>query len=161
MATCTYGRVNAAATFAAFGVSKPDFAIKNTVAPAFSGSSTIGQTLEVSTGTWTVPSGATATYTYQWFRCTTATSCKVIAGATSSSYTPTASDKGDDLVAVVTAHADGGSVPAVSGLQLAQVATARSGNVALPTVTGTAVAGQSLKGASGTWALAKSYRYQW
>ncbi len=156
-----YGRVNAAATLAALGVSAPDFAIKNTVAPAFSGSSTIGQTLQISSGTWSIPSGATATYTYQWFRCTTAMLCTTIAGAASSSYTPTASDQGDDLVAVVTAAAADGSVPAVSGLHPAQVATPAPSNVALPTVTGTAVAGQSLKGASGTWALAKTYHYQW
>jgi hypothetical protein len=155
-----YGRVNAAATLQALGVSAPDFAIKNTAAPSFSGSSTIGQTLQISDGTWSVPQGATPTYTYQWFRCTAKNSCTAITGATASSYSPTIADHGDNLAAVVTAAANGGSVPTVSS-QLAQVTTPAPSDTALPTVTGTALAGQLLKGSVGTWSLASTYRYQW
>jgi hypothetical protein len=68
----------------------------NTVAPAVTGTATVGQTLSTTNGTWT---GAPApTFTYQWQRVTTN-----ISGATSSTYTLVAADAGNTIRCVVTA----------------------------------------------------------
>ena len=68
----------------------------NTVAPAVTGTATVGQTLSTTNGTWT---GAPApTFTYQWQRVTTN-----ISGATSSTYVLVAADVGNTIRCVVTA----------------------------------------------------------
>ena len=68
----------------------------NTVAPAVTGTATVGQTLSSTTGTWT---GAPApTFTYQWQRVTTD-----ISGATSSTYVLVAADYANTIRCVVTA----------------------------------------------------------
>jgi hypothetical protein len=68
----------------------------NTVAPAVTGTATVGQTLTTTNGTWTgVP---TPTFTYQWQRVTTN-----ISGATSSTYVLVAADAGNTIRCVVTA----------------------------------------------------------
>lgn len=68
----------------------------NTVAPAVTGTATVGQTLTTTNGTWTgVP---TPTFTYQWQRVTTN-----ISGATSSTYVLVAADAGSTIRCVVTA----------------------------------------------------------
>lgn len=60
----------------------------NTVAPAVTGTATVGQTLTTTNGTWT---GAPApTFTYQWFRSPSTS----ISGATSSTYVLVAADAG-------------------------------------------------------------------
>ena len=69
----------------------------NTVAPAVTGTTTFGQTLNVSTGTWSASPAITG-YTYQWYR-----GCSSIGGATSTSYTLTSSDVGNTMKAQVTA----------------------------------------------------------
>lgn len=66
-----------------------------------SASPTIGTTLSVSPGAW---KNAPLEYGYQWERClTTGALCTLIPGAVNQTYTPTAADAGDTLVAVVTA----------------------------------------------------------
>ena len=68
----------------------------NTVAPAVTGTATVGQTLSTTNGTWT---GAPApTFTYQWQRVTTN-----ISGATSSTYVLVVADVGNTIRCVVTA----------------------------------------------------------
>lgn len=68
----------------------------NTVAPAVSGTATVGSTLTTTDGTWT---GAPApTFTYQWQRGTTN-----ISGATSSTYVVQLGDVGNTVRCVVTA----------------------------------------------------------
>ena len=60
----------------------------NTVAPAVTGTATVGSTLTTTNGTWT---GAPApTFTYQWFRSPSTS----IGGATSSSYVLVIGDRG-------------------------------------------------------------------
>ena len=61
-----------------------------TVAPAISGTETVGQVLTCSTGTFS--GDATITYQYQWFSAGSA-----ISGATSSTYTLTSSELGEKL----------------------------------------------------------------
>jgi hypothetical protein len=68
----------------------------NTVAPAISGTATIGQTLSVSDGTWT--GTAPITYTYQWKR-----DGVNIGSATNSTYQLVDADFGAEITCTVTA----------------------------------------------------------
>ena len=76
--------------------------------PKISGTPTEGQTLTVSSGTWT---GATPiTYAYQWQRCdTNGNNCNGIGGATAASYKLTSSDVGKTIRVNVTAKNSSGS----------------------------------------------------
>jgi hypothetical protein len=77
----------------------------NTVAPAISGTPTVGQTLTVSNGTW---SGSPA-FRYVWRRGT-----EIIAGASASSYTLVLADQGALITCTVIASNQAGSVGATS-----------------------------------------------
>src|ERR1700733_6866567 len=73
----------------------------STAAPQISGPAQQGQTLTVSTGSWT---GTPSSYGYQWEDCNSSgASCANISGATSASYSVGASDVGDAMRAVGTA----------------------------------------------------------
>src|SRR5215475_7696726 len=72
----------------------------NSAAPTISGTASVGQTLTVSNGTW---SGAPTSFSYQWQRCSSRTSCSDITGATNHTYTVASADNGDALRAQVTA----------------------------------------------------------
>lgn len=79
----------------------------NTVAPALSGTESVGNTLTCSTGTWSgVP---TPTYAYQWYN-----NDVELSGATSSTYTLQATDEGDTINCRVTATNAVGSASADS-----------------------------------------------
>jgi hypothetical protein len=85
----------------------------NSVLPAISGTTTEGQTLSTTKGTWT---GSPTSYTYQWQDCNTSgSSCVNISGASSSSYKLSTNDVGQTLRVIVTATNAGGSTPATSG----------------------------------------------
>lgn len=89
----------------------------NTVAPVISGTTTDGQTLNASTGSWSDPSPR---YSYQWQSCSSSgISCLPIQGATSSTYTLGHGDVGTTLNVIVTAANAAGATPATS----AQTAT--------------------------------------
>lgn len=79
----------------------------NTVAPAVTGTPTVGQTLSCSTGTWS--GTGTITYAYQWQR-----DGSNISGATSSTYTLVEADASTSVRCVVTATDDIGSTAANS-----------------------------------------------
>ncbi len=84
----------------------------NTSSPTISGTTTVGQNLSSSTGTW---SGSPTSYAYQWEDCdSSGASCVKISGATSSSYVLQSGDAGKTLRAVVTATNSGGSSSATS-----------------------------------------------
>ena len=92
----------------------------NTSSPTISGTTTVGQKLSSSTGTW---SGSPTSYAYQWEDCdSSGASCGKISGATSSSYVLQSADAGKTLRAVVTATNSGGSSSATSA-QTGLVAT--------------------------------------
>ncbi|WP_297618064.1 hypothetical protein [Nocardioides sp.] len=74
-------------------------ALQATVQPIISGTTSVGQTIRVSSGTWSQPS---PTFKYQWLR-----TGAPIPGATSSSYRLTPEDAGRDVSAVVTATKTG------------------------------------------------------
>jgi hypothetical protein len=85
----------------------------NTKVPTFTGNAQAGQTLTEAHGSWT---NSPTRYAYQWEDCSAST-CSAIAGATSQSYTLTASDVGHAVRVEEFATNDGGtSVPAASAL---------------------------------------------
>jgi subtilisin len=85
----------------------------NTSYPSINGataasSTTAGTTLTASLGSW---SGSPTSYAYQWLRCGDASiaSCASVTGATSSTYTPSAADRGKLFRISVTATNANGS----------------------------------------------------
>jgi hypothetical protein len=91
----------------------PPTAPAPTAAPTISGTTTVGQTLTASTGSW---SGTTPmSYGYQWLRCdSTGGACTGISGATSSSYLLASADSGATLRVSVTASNSAGSASSQS-----------------------------------------------
>lgn len=132
----------------------------NTAAPQLSGTVRLGQTLTVSTGSW---SGSPApTYGYQWQRCDAGGgNCASIAGATAQTYAVVAADVGGHLLAVVTATNSAGSASQASS-QTGSV-TSLPAATAPPTVSGTPLVGQTLTAAPGTWSgtPTPTLAYQW
>jgi hypothetical protein len=122
-----------------------------TVAPVASGTPNLGQTLTVTTGTW---SNSPTGYTYQWSRGGTA-----ITGATSTTYTVVSADIGLALTASVTATNAYGFVAATSNaLSVPGVPAA----TVVPVVSGTAAVGSTLTTTTGTWTYAPTgYTYKW
>ncbi len=86
----------------------------NTGLPVISGVAQSRKTLTATTGTWT---GAPGSFTFQWLRCTSATSlgsCTAIAGAAAASYTAATADIDTYLRVQVTATNAGGAVVVAS-----------------------------------------------
>lgn len=79
----------------------------NTVAPAVTGTGTVGQTLTTTNGTWT--GSPTITFARQWRRNTTD-----IGGATGTTYVLQAGDSGQTVTCRVTATNPSGSTAATS-----------------------------------------------
>jgi hypothetical protein len=134
----------------------------NTSLPTVSGSAVEGQTLSASSGSWT---GSPTSYAYQWQDCNAAgEGCANVSGAASSSYKLVSGDVGHTLRVVVTATNAGGSAQAssaVTGIVVVDPPPA-PGNTSLPTVSGSAVEGQTLSASSGSWTGSPtSYAYQW
>jgi hypothetical protein len=90
----------------------------NTAKPAVSGSPVVGQELSASNGTWT---GGATSFTYQWQRCTSSTSCADVDGATARTYGVRSADVGDTLRVGVTAHNASGSTATAYSDQTAAV----------------------------------------
>jgi surface antigen len=131
-----------------------DEALKATVLPKINGTPKVDVALSANPGTWNVTG---TTYAYQWYANGVA-----IAGATRSSYTPTAQQVATRLTVKVTAarygYASGSSLSAVS----AAVAPGTMRPTAVPTVTGLAKVGGVLTVAGGTWQPAPTSRsVQW
>lgn len=131
----------------------------NTAPPTISGTTTIGQVLSATTGSWDY---FPTSYTYQWQSCdSTGANCTNITGATGASYTLTAADVDHTMRVVVTAANADGSASATSAattvvLPLAPVSTA------LPTILGSAQSGRVLLATNGMWSNTPSgYSYQW
>lgn len=84
-----------------------DTAPVNTVAPAITGTNSVGSVLTCSQGTWTYLGDIT--YAYQWRR-----GGSPIGGATASTYTLVTADEGNTVDCVVTATTSAGSTPQAS-----------------------------------------------
>jgi outer membrane protein assembly factor BamB len=78
-----------------------------TGAPTAVGSTTVGEVLTATTGTWT---NSPTYYAYQWERCaSTGIGCAAIGGANTGSYKLTADDLGSTIEIQITASNDGGT----------------------------------------------------
>lgn len=105
-------------TMQTYGYSPPTPA--NSAAPTISGTTTFGQVLTTTTGTWS----NSPTYAYQWSRsATSGGSYTNISGATSATYTLVTADVGQYLKSTVTATNGSGSASATSSAT-AQIAKA-------------------------------------
>lgn len=130
----------------------------NTTAPAISGTAKVGQTLTVSNGTWT---GSPTSYTYQWQRCSSTTTCTDIVGETGHSYTVLNRDGGNRLRAIVEAiNADGKSSANSNMTDVVPTTGAPVASVR-PSITGDAVVGSTLTAQTGTWSGNPTFTYQW
>ncbi len=130
--------------------------------PTISGTTTEGDTLTATAGTW--EHNPTA-YEYQWQDCNSSgEACTDITGATSSTHKLTAGDVAHTLRVVVTATNEGGSTAATS-TQTATVAAApppKPKDKTLPTISGTTTEGDTLTATAGTWEHSPSgYKDQW
>ena len=133
----------------------------NTALPALSGSAVVGQTLQVTTGSW---SPVASSYAYAWRRCSSAgTNCvSSPTSSSSSSYLLTAGDIGYAIVARVTPDRSKRSADsAPSGIVVAAPSVTPVNSVR-PVISGTAQAGLSLQVSTGTWSpVASSHAYAW
>lgn len=135
----------------------------NTTPPSISGTPTVGQTLTTSDGSW---SNNPTSFAYQWLRCNGGgNNCAEVANGAQKTYTLVGTDAGHTMRVRVTAtNADGSS--SAQSAQTAQVAAASSSaapkNTGLPTISGTARAGQQLTADPGAWSGSPtSFTYQW
>src|SRR5437763_1407563 len=135
----------------------------NTAPPTSSGTTTVGQTLTASNGTW---SNSPTGFAYQWLRCNGGgNNCAEVANGTQKTYTLVGADAGHTMRVRVTATNADGSTSAQSA-QTAVVAAATSSaapkNTAPPTISGTATVGQQLTADPGSWSgNPTSFAYQW
>src|SRR6185437_9666900 len=131
----------------------------NTTPPAITGTAKVGSTLSVSNGTW---SNSPTNYTYQWQRCSSATSCTDIGNAVGQSYVVRNADGGFRLRADVTATNADGQATVHSNMTSLVATTGAPVNTVRPSITGDAIVGHELTAENGTWRNAPtSFRYQW
>ncbi len=128
--------------------------------PPGGGAAQVGQALSADPGNWN--GTGPLSYSYQWQRCdANGANCVDIAGATGSTYTPTADDAGGTVRVVVTVTNAAGTSTPVASAPIAVAALAPV-NTAAPVLSGPAVPGQPLTADTGTWTGAgTSYSYQW
>ncbi len=131
----------------------------NTTLPTIAGTTTQGQTLTASTGSW---NNSPTSHTYQWRRCDYSdASCVNISGATSSAYTLVSADLDLQIRVVVTATSSYGSASATSA-RTAWVDGLPPANLTLPTISGTPAQGQTLTSSTGSWSNSPyDYYYEW
>jgi len=143
------GYTSASKTSAATAAVKA--AALKTSTPTISGTVAVGHKLTAKAGTWTPG----ATLSYQWKR-----SGKTISGATRSTYTLTASDKGKKITVTVTGKKAGYATTAVTSKATAAV---KAGTLtkATPTISGTAKVGKTLKVKTGAWTKGTTLTYRW
>ena len=133
--------------------------------PTITGAAHAGATLTAEPGIWTSSPGPIV-YGYQWERCNASgQECAVIAGATSSTYTPEGGDVGHTLCVFVTATTVWGEADALSEATslIAPAPTAPEVADEEPWVSGTAIEGEILTVERGAWSGAEpiTYSYQW
>jgi hypothetical protein len=139
----------------------------NSSLPVVSGTTTEGQMLSVSSGSW---SGSPTSYKYQWQVCnSTGTGCSEVSGATGSTDMLSSADASHTMRVAVTASNSGGSATATSAATAPIAAVSppppvqlAPANTAPPAIAGTATEGQTLTASAGTWTESpSSYAYQW
>ena len=126
--------------------------ITMTAPPAISGTPKVGVQLRTTPGTWS-PAGS---YAYQWYADRVA-----IPGATTSIFTPTATQKDASITTRLTATRDGYTTAVGTSAPTAEVAPGTFTNSAPPTITGVAQVGRPLAASPGQWSPAAVYAYRW
>lgn len=128
--------------------------------PSISGLAKQGATLTGYPGSWNFEPSS---YAYKWLACPeNGDPCQAIAGATDSTFTPSAAEVGDELILqVVATNPAGASLPA-SSAPTDPVIPPVPTNSSLPTISGNAVQGQTLNAIHGAWTNnPTSYSLQW
>lgn len=121
--------------------------------PTISGTTKVGQTLSATAGTWTP---GRPTFTYQWYRGTTA-----IKGATAASYQLQAADLNQTIRVGVTGNLSGYNSVTTESAATGKVQIGTLGAVT-PTISGSAKVGATLTAKAGSWKPANtSLSYQW
>lgn len=125
-------------------------------APAISGSPVVGQTLTVSSGTWSPADGLT--FTYQW-----KADGAAIEGATGASFVATSAQVGKKLTVTVEAVRDGYESGSATTAETAAVALPVITASSAPTITGSLVVGSTLTASTGDWSPADElvFSYSW
>jgi hypothetical protein len=122
--------------------------------PQLSGSTTVGDTLSASTGTFT---GEELTYTYQWLL-----EGAPITNANSATYQLTNADTGHKLSVVVIAVNGGGNADETSSQTAFVTPAAPLATATLPQLSGSTVVGDTLSASTGTFTGEELlYTYQW
>ncbi|MFZ4112268.1 MAG: beta strand repeat-containing protein [Ilumatobacteraceae bacterium] len=154
------GGVAAASAWSAATAAVIDIAPVSSSVPTISGTAQTGQTLTVSSETWT---NRPTSYAYQWKRASSlGGSYSIILGAISATYSVVAGDVGYYIKASTTASNTGGSSVAVDSVATTQTIDIAPVNATSPAITGTAQTGQTLTVSNGNWDnRATSYTYQW
>lgn len=115
---------------------------RNTVRPSITGAAQVGETLQVSKGTWT---GGVRSYTYQWDKCdANGNNCVALSGATASRYGVLTADVGSTLRADVTAVNAAGSTTSNTDRSAVVVAGGSTGGSTCPTGGASTVAAADL-----------------
>ena len=123
-ATNSAGKTSASSNLTAAVLAKASAPV-NTSLPVISGSASVGQTLQASTGVWT--GAATNGFSYQWSRCNAnGTACASISGATGQSYGVGQADLGMALRVSVTATNSTGSTSATSAASVIAATVVRT-----------------------------------
>lgn len=130
----------------------------NTVAPVLSGTAKAGNTLSVTSGTWTGTDPIT--HTYKWEESTNGTTWTTISGITGTTLALTESHVGKRFRVEVTGTNSLSSAKVFSN-SIGPVITALvpPSNTAVPAVTGTAKAGNTLTTTQGTWTGSPTITY--
>jgi hypothetical protein len=138
-----------------------------TVKPSMSGTVAVGKTLTAAPGIWT--GYPTPTFTYKWYACTRAvtaarttvpSTCKVISGATRSTFKITTAQRGKYVAVLVTGTSLG--TAATTWLSTTSV-DVRATAIYKPAIRGTTTVGKTLTAAKGTWTgyPTPTFTYQW
>jgi streptogramin lyase len=133
----------------------------NTTRPSVMGTVAVGQLLTAGDGSW--EGSAPLSYTYEWQSCNHGgTDCQQIPGADGSSYRVLGSEVGLTLRLVVAAANSAGNASATS-VATTKIVAGSPVDTALPAISGTSKAGQTLSASTGSWAGTEpfSYSYQW
>lgn len=134
-----------------------DTQLRNTESPAVSGTAQVGQKLTTTRGTWNAKN---LTFSYQWLA-----DGKPIAGATSKSFTPGASQLGQRIRAKVTASKSGAHSGTAQSDATDSVAKGVFVSTEVPSVAGKAQVGVPLAADRGTYTpggnAGGTFAYQW
>lgn len=133
----------------------PALSITNSVAPAVTGSWTVGTTVTASNGNWST----SGTFTYQWQSSSDNSTWTDIASATLATYVLTSSEASKFVrVKVYNTTSNGDGI----AYSVPRSKVGSPFNTALPTVSGTVRIGSTQTVTTGTWSnTPTAYAYQW